>query len=425
MMALFLSSFIIAYLLYQQSGNLATINAQYSLLDDRFEDLERSSEDLTKFARLYAVTDDEKYRDAFNQVLATRLGATTDFTNKNSGFLKDLPITEDELEAIQESEIAFQQVVAMEKRAIGIIEKAAKGEINNKEQAINLLSSLEHADTKKKIMFPIAELRESTRNRLDTKIGGLRSHINNMLVVFYVVSSLFFAVLLLMIHFSRTRILQPVYALSDAIKTGFDSIPKNVFHEDEVGRLAEKFFEMKENMERSYQELKELSFRDHLTGIFNRNYFYQAAEIEHKKQRREENRLCLLMLDIDHFKAVNDTYGHLIGDDILRKISNNISEVIRDTDILARYGGEEFIVLLVNSSIADAKQIAEKIRLKVSEDIFQIKDGEFVMEVNTTISIGVSLVRKEDANIASAISLADKALYEAKNKGRNQVKVNL
>ena len=114
----------------------------------------------------------------------------------------------------------------------------------------------------------------------------------------------FLQFLLLMIHFSRTRILQPVYALDDAIKKGFEKFPDNVFHEYEVGRLAKKFFEMKENMEKSYQDLKELSFRDNLTGVFNRNYFFQAAEIEHRRQKREDNHLCLMMLDIDHFKSV-------------------------------------------------------------------------------------------------------------------------
>ena len=182
---------------------------------------------------------------------------------------------------------------------------------------------------------------------------------------------------------------------------------------------------MKENMEKSYQDLKELSFRDNLTGVFNRNYFFQAAEIEHRRQKREDNHLCLMMLDIDHFKSVNDTYGHLIGDDVLKKISQNISGAIRETDVLARFGGEEFIVLLINSNISDGKHIAEKIRAKVAEEIFQIKDADHSTKFNVTVSIGVSLVRKNDESINIAISLADRALYEAKDEGRNQVKAQL
>ena len=310
------------------------------------------------------------------------------------------------------------------KKAIALIDKIIQGE-GNKEHAVNLLNSPEHAEIKHQVMLPLSELRESIKLRLNGENIQLRNHINNMFAVFYVISLLFFAVLLLMIHFSRTRILQPVYALDDAIKKGFEKFPDNVFHEYEVGRLAKKFFEMKENMEKSYQDLKELSFRDNLTGVFNRNYFFQAAEIEHRRQKREDNHLCLMMLDIDHFKSVNDTYGHLIGDDVLKKISQNISGAIRETDVLARFGGEEFIVLLINSNISDGKHIAEKIRAKVAEEIFQIKDADHSTKFNVTVSIGVSLVRKNDESINIAISLADRALYEAKDEGRNQVKAQL
>ena len=447
LVVLFILSFITAYLLYQKSENLSKINTQYSLLSDRFDELEGNSEDLTKYARLYAATGDTQHRETYNQILAIRLGEAPRPQNYGRTYwnlnkktraahhspgekinfqesLWQLPMTSGEAAKVQKSEIAFDQLVSLEKKAIALIDKIIQGE-GNKEHAVNLLNSPEHAEIKHQVMLPLSELRESIKLRLNGENIQLRNHINNMFAVFYVISLLFFAVLLLMIHFSRTRILQPVYALDDAIKKGFEKFPDNVFHEYEVGRLAKKFFEMKENMEKSYQDLKELSFRDNLTGVFNRNYFFQAAEIEHRRQKREDNHLCLMMLDIDHFKSVNDTYGHLIGDDVLKKISQNISGAIRETDVLARFGGEEFIVLLINSNISDGKHIAEKIRAKVAEEIFQIKDADHSTKFNVTVSIGVSLVRKNDESINIAISLADRALYEAKDEGRNQVKAQL
>ena len=158
------------------------------------------------------------------------------------------------------------------------------------------------------------------------------------------------------------------------------------------------------------RELKKSSFMDHLTGMYNRTYVSDYVEPNKATIFRKGG--CLMMLDIDHFKNVNDTYGHAAGDDVLRLVSDIIMDRIRSCDYIIRWGGEEFIVMLPETTLPDGCTIAERLRRSIEQSQNEITP--------ITISIGVAPVL--DLNLDKSIDLADEALYEAKRNGRNQVR---
>ncbi len=172
-----------------------------------------------------------------------------------------------------------------------------------------------------------------------------------------------------------------------------------------------------DTLEENVQYLHELSITDTLTGIYNRRYFFEVSQNIVSIALREKKETTLLMLDIDHFKSVNDKYGHDAGDFILTSVTQEVSKVLRDSDIFARVGGEEFTVLLNNTSLDGAKIIAEKIRKKVDEKTFVYESTS----LDLTISIGVATVDKEKVSIDALYKKADEQLYKAKESGRNRV----
>ncbi len=169
------------------------------------------------------------------------------------------------------------------------------------------------------------------------------------------------------------------------------------------------------------EALRQSAFRDGLTGLYNRKFLEEHSKKLIPQAKREKFNIGVLLLDMDHFKAVNDEYGHDIGDKVLKELSRILLENVRESDIVVRYGGEEFMVLLLNvKSTENALDIANKIRIKVSENDIDVYAGA---KLRKTVSIGLSLFPDDSTNFESVIKNADIALYEAKNKGRNQVVV--
>ncbi len=162
------------------------------------------------------------------------------------------------------------------------------------------------------------------------------------------------------------------------------------------------------------QVLKELAEIDALTKVYNRRMIFSLLETELNRVKRYDERLSLLMFDIDYFKKVNDTYGHAAGDSVLRTIADMVKGTVRKADMVARYGGEEFLILLSETDIEGAQSIAEKIRTVIGGHQFEKVAGK------VTVSIGVTVL-KEDDTIDSILKRVDTALYKAKKNGRNRV----
>lgn len=163
-------------------------------------------------------------------------------------------------------------------------------------------------------------------------------------------------------------------------------------------------------------KLYELATKDGLTKLYIYRHFYTLLENEIKRSSRYSHEMTLLMMDIDNFKSINDTYGHPVGDQVLREIASCITQTIRKIDIASRYGGEEFTVILPETNITDSKIIAERIRKNISKIKINVKDN---INICPTVSIGMSEYPSCALDEQTLIELADVALYNAKNNGKN------
>ena len=182
-----------------------------------------------------------------------------------------------------------------------------------------------------------------------------------------------------------------------------------------------KFVLMDELEETCQKQIFESSIRDALTGIFNRKYFTEKIASDISFAKRHQIPLSLLVIDVDHFKKVNDTYGHNTGDYVLTQVARIINDSLRDNDMVARYGGEEFVVIAQGIDFEGGKILAERIRCRIEEAPLNALDTTGTA-LRVTISIGVASVSTEagvDEDVM--ISTADQNLYHAKEKGRNKV----
>jgi diguanylate cyclase (GGDEF)-like protein/PAS domain S-box-containing protein len=163
--------------------------------------------------------------------------------------------------------------------------------------------------------------------------------------------------------------------------------------------------------------LRDLASRDPLTGVANRRHFFERAAEEFARSRRYKRPLSILMLDIDHFKPINDRYGHQRGDEVLKVLCGMSKTRLRDVDLLARIGGEEFTVLLPETDAEGARIVAERLR----EFVAGLKVETEGAEIRWTISIGLAALLPSDTSSEDCLRRADKALYRAKDGGRNRV----
>jgi diguanylate cyclase (GGDEF)-like protein len=163
--------------------------------------------------------------------------------------------------------------------------------------------------------------------------------------------------------------------------------------------------------------LIEMNTRDSLTGVYNRKFLENQLENELKRFKRGLRPFSLIMLDIDFFKNINDTYGHLCGDFVLKSLTSSVLSTIRSTDILARYGGEEFFCLLPETNIESAIHLAETLRKVIENKTFTFQG----ITIQLTISLGVTAMHEEINSSEALLKNADDALYEAKRTGRNKV----
>ena len=170
--------------------------------------------------------------------------------------------------------------------------------------------------------------------------------------------------------------------------------------------------------EQAMKELERVSVHDGLTGIFNRRKVMLELDREIERALRYKTSLALLMIDIDHFKKVNDNFGHQVGDIVLKTVSGVMASALRKVDILGRYGGEEFIIFLPQTDLPSAKILAERLRSHIEDMLIET---ESVKQLSITASIGIAIFDPEKDDADLFISRADKALYWAKDTGRNRV----
>jgi len=230
------------------------------------------------------------------------------------------------------------------------------------------------------------------------------------------------------------KLLQPIHELAktaEVIANGNYDIRAIAKTDDEIGNLAKNFNIMVDklqdhiqNLDKKIQEkteeLKSLAITDPLTKLYNRRYFSEISSELFELDKREGKALSVIMIDIDKFKNINDTYGHQAGDIVIEKLASMISYMKRESDIACRYGGEEFVLLLPKTTKEGAYKFAQRLRTKIEQTVVRVAGIE--EHITFTISIGVSEVNySTDTHIETVLKRADDAMYQAKNEGRNKV----
>jgi len=246
----------------------------------------------------------------------------------------------------------------------------------------------------------------------------------NFIVAFQVTILL---LLLLLASLLRRRVLRPLRNFHAAVKSvskGDLSVHADTGSHDELGELSRAFDAMAidlvahlrneiRNREAAERKLQQLATTDPLTEIANRRHFLAEARAEIAKAERYHEQFCVIMFDIDHFKQVNDEYGHDVGDQVLIELVRLVSSQIREVDLFARWGGEEFLVLLPNTKPETGLNLAHRLRQ-------QIEAHDFEGPPHLTISLGIARYQPSES-LESFLKRADVALYQAKNQGRNRV----
>jgi len=215
---------------------------------------------------------------------------------------------------------------------------------------------------------------------------------------------------------SITQNILELTAKAKDLRQGHLGVRMDITSADELGQLAEAFNTMAEQIQKQVDELQDLARTDQLTGVSNRHSFLQCLDFELKRIKRTGTPMSLLMCDIDHFKQINDTYGHGTGDEILKELVRVVDSNLREVDILARWGGEEFLILTPDTELASAQAMAERLRRTVAGYAFP-RVGRI------TVSFGVAQYRKDDTT-ETLIARADGSMYLAKQKGRNTVEAS-
>jgi len=445
-------SFKYIHILYKDSIKLKEIEYNRHLMATKADELRHSSNDLTRFAKSYVITGDKKYKENYFEVLSIRNGLTPrpkdyeaiywdlsePIRKKRHPYekkisledeMKELPYSKSEYSMITESEDNSNDLLNLEVEAFHTMEgdyKDGEGVYNlhkdtNQTKAIALLHSKNYNMAKEKSMLPIDKLLLGLQERSEAEIAMYIAQIESSFEKLFYILGLGFLLFLITVYTVYKKIFVPIDYLTKSMRA-YNShekeLEEKIFYDDEIGFMSRQFYEMKKRLDEDYRKIKRLALHDPLTGVANRNLFFNIADEVVTIAKRDNLPLSLLMIDIDFFKKVNDTYGHLIGDAILKHTSKLIQKSLRESDVVARFGGEEFIVLLPHTGIEGAKSSAEKIRKQVATTPYI----DATHEISVSVSIGVATF-KRNSTIEEMIQEADEALYRAKEGGRNRVEV--
>ncbi len=207
---------------------------------------------------------------------------------------------------------------------------------------------------------------------------------------------------------------------SRLIKAIYETSPDGILVVDAQGMVVAHnlwFFRDITTQKNHEAALIQLARHDPLTGTANRRYFFERAEQEFMRSRRYQTPLSITLIDVDHFKHINDQYGHATGDEVLKLLSEKIAALLRESDLLARIGGEEFAILMPCTGLAGAALMAERLRLTIAEEASPVAG----LMPHLRFSAGVTQLKAQDQSIEDCLRRADEAMYKAKQAGRDRV----
>ncbi|NOX08566.1 MAG: diguanylate cyclase [Gammaproteobacteria bacterium] len=276
-------------------------------------------------------------------------------------------------------------------------------------------------DTYKPAALAIPNQDSTTLINIDnTQLKFQKIHERMMFEIGFILLAGFILTLTISILFINS-VLRPIQSLTQcAKKYGEGEFHQRIPHpgKDELGILESTFNQMAEQLDQSHQQIREMSIRDYLTGLFNRREFMRLLTLEMDRSVRHQHLFALIIFDLDHFKEINDRFGHPAGDKVLTTISKIIGSELRPHDVICRYGGEEFSILLPITSCNEAMNTAERLRKNIQHSKIPLHNNE---TFSFTASFGVACYPNNGEQIEDIIQAADKALYHAKHKGRNSV----
>jgi len=340
-----------------------------------------------------------------------------------------------------------------------IIEQFKKETSNNDEIIAIMTPSKNYNFTKTKLDFNIIEKEISTNGNIvsiyyteeytyvikrfkpwnwSIVYASNTKNLNNIIdsttnTIIFIITILVFSIMLIVSLVYYLNIKKPfndIFIYLEKVALGEYKYFKNQYVTKEINTLLSNINNMVESiskreelekrtnkLELEQEKLKQLASLDHMTGLYNRRYFSEISMHIFDLSKRAKTPLSIVMIDIDKFKNVNDTYGHQIGDDVIIILSNILKELQRKSDIICRYGGEEFIVLLPNTTANNALLIIEKLRKIVEATPVPVDSNK---DLHFTVSAGISQIIDDELNLDLVIKRADDALYTSKNNGRNK-----
>ncbi|GLO63502.1 hypothetical protein MACH09_40100 [Vibrio sp. MACH09] len=317
------------------------------------------------------------------------------------------------------------------KDEILLLEKRVNDELLGRDGLIALMhsrvkvaiESASRANFAKKVVSDFKATQTTLFNELIDDAANTTSHLNSnvekmtsVLVILYFI--LLCSIAWVIYYFHHNLVLRLVN-LNSAILERIAGREANITEtrNDELTDMTKSFIYYEKEVIKREAALNEVAMKDSLTGLSNRRHFMEVMKNEVARCTRYQNNLSLLMLDIDFFKKINDTYGHFSGDVVLKQIAVLLTKELREVDTVARLGGEEFAVLLPETERQEALLLAERIRRAVDEYSFEDEGNS----IHCTISIGVSVCSRGNNCFGDLLKEADRALYQAKEQGRNQV----
>lgn len=411
------------------------------------EELRRSSDDLTRMARTYAVTGDPRFLEYFKEISAIRDGKSPrpdnyeniywDFISAKKNYqpnfgekisiidrMKVLHFSELELDILREAKELSDELIKMEVKAFNALQGLYQGDgdtysVNGKpdpDLARKIVFSEAYHQEKSAIMEKINEFFKLLNSRTEEEVQHVAKLQKRYMGIALTLSTIIITMGTIGFWLFKKDIIRPLSNLSEWVKgmqNGEYNFDAKKYRNDEIGILANTFSNMASQVQNNIFNLEHISRTDHLTQINNRTILDEALITEMYKFERYGTPCSIIMIDVDHFKKINDSYGHLIGDKVLIEISRILTKMIRLSDILGRWGGEEFLIICPNTDLIGGRALAELLRKHIA-------NHEFDETLHVTVSLGVSVFEK-GTSAEGTVKNADQLLYKAKSEGRNRV----
>ena len=408
--------------------------------------LKMTSDQLTRMARTYAVTGDPRYEKYYHIILKIRNGQEPrpkgydeifwdlvtlkhDYRPNPTGekislieLMRRAGIRDKELAKLQEAKEASDRLAHLEKEAFRLIAMArsdAQMAPSNRLAAQEILFGSQYHEAKASIMRSIRDfyrmIDRRTRERVE-HVQSVEILLDTMLtvLVFFLLIFAFFS-----FYHSRRFIVRPLHKLIEwthRIKEEQYRIDEEIPNRDEIGQLARSFLAMADTIYANINRLDKKANSDGLTGLANRRRLSEELDRCHHAVKYYKAACGVVLCDIDHFKKINDSYGHNVGDEVIREIARILKLHTPQDSLAGRWGGEEFLILLKHKSQDEAAQVAERIRRSIQES--PMHEG-----LRVTASFGVASMRA-DEDWHRCIHRADEALYRSKRNGRNRVEIS-